>query len=141
MARVVFLHKLPVAFAVRGRGFNGNGQGERRLIPYQLCSDRAGERPMKVGLFEMPAAAERYASSKGWTMQEIPFDNAIDIRVVGDGIKRTKSAMCVLRAFIRRCFTHSSASKLVDVSEEIWRALWRLLVCNDRPQREWWQWD
>jgi hypothetical protein len=91
MARVVFLHKLPTAFVVVGRGFSGNGHGERRIIPYQLFGDRTGMRPLNVGLFENEAAAESYCAKQGWTMQLVDLDADAIIRVVPGGKVKVKS--------------------------------------------------
>ena len=91
MARVVFLHKLPTSFVVVGRGFSGNGRGERRLIPYQLFSDRAGDRPLHAGLFENETAAESYCAKKGWSMQTIDLDGSVEIHEVPGGKVKAKS--------------------------------------------------
>lgn len=91
MARVVFLHKLPTSFVVVGRGLSGTGRGERRIVPYQLFSDRAGTKPLHAGLFESEAAAEMYCSKKGWSFQTIDLDASMDIHVVPGGTIKAKS--------------------------------------------------
>ncbi len=91
MARVAFLHKLPMSFVVVGRGFTGNGHGERRIIPYQLTSDRKGERPMNVGLFESRDAAEDMCNRKGWSMEIVDLDASVEIRAVPGGKVKAKS--------------------------------------------------